>query len=295
MMRKWGLRHPPRRWAISAFMSIVFVCIMLAAMLPAAATDGGIDTEPVGTLPWKITAVDEENATHEESSLGNVVADAARVCLGTDIAIICGGDITGGLPPGEITWGELHGVFTVDRALATASVTIRELRGMLESGLSHITLDDSERIDGIQSSFDGFPQISGFTLYYDASFAPGERVYDIRIGGESLDLDSEAQNLTIAASEFMLGGGYGIPAADNAVASGMTLSGVTAIYIGDGMPEFNPSERRITMRGAFDSNLSAYLPLQILPFIVIVFLVANVSRGRRVKKTDTRENTPWYQ
>ena len=273
---------------ISAFLAVTAVSV-----LPMAAAYGSA-TEPLGSIPWLLTAQGDKNSTVKECSLGSVVADASRIYLGTDIAIICGGDLTGDLPPGDITRDELISVFAQDRVLATATVTINELRLMLESGVSYIKLDETEKIDEELSSFDGFPQISGFALYYDASFPEGERVYDILIDGERVDLYDQERILTIAASKYMLEGGYGYPAANNVIVSDMALSDATARYISDGITGFTTSEKRIHVRGEFSGGLSAYVPIQILPIMILLFLVAYASRNKRKADKEDRKSTPWY-
>jgi len=278
-------------------LTIIILAVLAAAPAVLSTQTASADnttTETVGSLPWKLTAVGEKNSTNEECSLGNLVADAARYYLETDVAIICGGDLAGNLSPGELTKDELIGVFAEDRVLATTSVTVKSLREILETGVSHITLDESEKVDGILSSYDGFPQISGFVFYYDVSSPAGERVYDIKIDGESVDLSDDRRYLTLSAPGYMLEGGYGFPAFDNTALSGVTLSEVTAWYISNGMPGYSRTENRTHIRGAYDGGLAAYVPYQILPFAVILFFIAYTSRSKRGEKTKTRENTPWY-
>ena len=264
-------------------------------MLPAmTASANNSAVEPVGSAPGKLTASGEKDSTNHECSLGNVVADAVRIYHGSDAAIVCGGDLTGDLPIGVITADELKSVFTKDRALATTTVTVKQLREILEIGVSHIILDESEKIDVISSSYDGFPQISGFELYYDASLLPGARVCDIRIGGESVDLDDDLRYLSLSASRYMLEGGYGLSTVYDITVSDMTLYSVTALHIENGAPGYSAAERRIHVKGISAGILEEYIPFQFLPFLVIPFFVAQISRKKHSEDTSKRENVPWY-
>jgi 5'-nucleotidase len=158
--------------------------LFLLAM-PAALAASGNGTELAGTVPRLLTATSDKNARCVECTMGDAVADAVRKYLGADIAIVNGGDLKANLPGGEITWDELRSAFAEDRPLATAIVTVRQLREILEAGVSHIRMNASERIDEPSSVYDGFPQISGFTLYYDASAPVGQRVHRMRGWAES--------------------------------------------------------------------------------------------------------------
>ena len=261
--------------------------IMTAAVLsifvsPAALAAGGNGSEIVGTVPYLLTATGDTNSQNGGCPLGNAVADATRTYLDCDIAIICGGDLVDNLPSGEITWDELRSVFAEDRPLATATITVKQLREILEAGLSHIVLDDKERIDAQASMYEGgYPQISGLTLNYDASAAPGERVRFIAIGDENMKLDDDTTQIKLAATIFMLEGGYGMPAkADTMVPSGKTLVDVMARYISDGMADYRNTGERIHPMGVSNVPLSGVL----IAGVIIVITALSWSRSRRMMK-----------
>ena len=258
---------------------LLHLCIFSNAVLAADSK-----TEIMGVVPRLLSAVSENYAKCHESSLGNAVADAMRIYLESDIAIICGGDITGDLPAGEVTMDGIKNVFTENRALATANVTIHNLRCILEVGLSHITLDESERIDEQLSEFDGFPQISGFILRYDAAAPVGERVCEIRINDEPVDLDNDENTVKLAASKFMFDGGYGLPKVSGALISEMTYSDVMARYVNDGIDDYSRVGSRIRPMGVNDGGLASQFPAIyiIAPVVLIVFF--RVARGKNSNK-----------
>ena len=273
---------------------LVLAALLLFPALPASANSS---TEIVGLVPRVLTATIEHNSRYEECSLGSVAADALRIQLKSDVAIVCGGDLIGNLLPGEATYDEIKNVFLDDRFIATANVTIREFCQILEAGLSHVTIDEADRIDEKLSAYDGFPQISGFVMYYDASALPGERIYDIQIGGKKVDISSESETVTLAATAHMLSGGYGLPEVQNALVSDVTLFSASYQYIiNEGISEYSPSQQRIHMRGADDGGIAAaYLPIGMLLLLCIVFLVAYISnKTKRDKNAKSREYDPWY-
>lgn len=200
-----------------------------------------------------------------------------------------------GLLPGTVTYDEIKNVFTKDSKIAMASLTVKEFRQVLERGLANITLNAFERIDEQLSTYDGFPQISGFKLYYDVSAPPGERVYKILINGENVDLDSETHTLTLGSTVDMLKGEYGHPPVNDIKASELTLSTVMMQYIVNGLSEYSPLERRMQVRGINDGVLSAYMPITIFPILTIVFLVAHFTKSRRETEMEIRKETPWYE
>jgi len=276
---------------------LLFVCVLsLYVSLPTKTVSAGSNAEIVGDVPWLLSAIEDNNAKIYESSLGSAVADAVRISLKSDVAIVCGGELAYGLLPGGITYDEIKSAFTKDSKIAAASLTVKDLRQILERGLANLTLNDSEGVDEKLSAFDGFPQISGFKLYYDVSAPPGKRVYKIVIRGESVDLDSETYTLTLGSTLGMLKGEYGHPPVDDIKESDLTLSEAMLAYIVNGLNEYSPSERRMHMRGINDGGLSAYIPKTIFPVIMIVFLVAHFTKSRREREIEMeiRQEAPWY-
>ena len=260
----------------------IIVFLLTQVVPPAFAADGDA-YEVIGAVSSALSSASRQSAKYGGTAWGNAMADATRAYLESDVAIINGGDLTGYLPPGEITYADLRQVFNEDRALATVSVTVPELCAILEAGVSHIRLDEAERIDAEASAYDGFPQVSGLTLYYDATGPLGSRVREIRIDGVKLDLDDESYSLTLAATSFMLGGGYGLPPVEGAVESGMRLSDVTARFIREGLPAGQWTGSRIRPMGVSESILSGAMPLLYIlaPVLFILAVLVGNSKARK--------------
>lgn len=268
-----------------------WILVPLAAIFLAS----GIETMPAqtgtdiaGTVPQLLAASGSKDARSQECPLGDAVADAVRAALDADIAVVCGGDLINNLLPGEITWDGLRAIFKEDRPLAVAKVTPKTLRGILEVGLSHITLDKTETIDRVASAYDGFPQISGFTLSYDVGAPPGMRVYEVLLNGKPLDLEDDTTILRLAATQHMLGGGYDLPVVSGAENSELTLSGALAEYINNGITEYTPLEMRIYPMGAQDGSLKSLFPIGLVAVAILIIVVGNGQRFKRMYDLNVR-------
>ena len=239
-----------------------------------AASHAWAAAEPLGTVPWLLTATSEEDARYRQCSLGDAVSDAVRAYLGADIAIVNGGDLIGNLQPGEATSADVRGCLRADKTLATARVSGAELLEILEAALSHVTLTARREYDGEASAHDAFPQISGFRLSYDPGAAPGERIS--RLTYQDRPVQPE-DSFLLAATEEMLAGGYGLPAVADYTQSQETLGSVLEQYIRDGMEDYAIPRTRVyamevRTRRAFDRStilmvvaLAAVLALLFLP------------------------------
>ena len=262
---------------------LIFIIILLIAAMPSAvAADGfNLDPEVIGMVPRLLTATSDRNAKVMECALGDAAADAARIYLKSDLAIICGGDFAENLMHGSITRRELESVFTEDRTLATANITIKKLRQILEVGISRIILDEALMTDVEASIYEGFPQISGFVMYYDPTALPGERVYEIRIDSEAIDLDSEEFTVQLAATAFMFEGGYGLPEVDEFTSSDLTLTDVMSLYIKDGMADYTQTGQRMKIMGTMDGTLANKLPSALVIMVVVMIMLARAATSKK--------------
>ena len=102
-----------------------------------------------------------------ETSLGDLCADAFRITLGTDIAVLGGGSIRKDLPAGDIRFDDIFNVFPFNNTTCTAQLTGQQVLDMLEFGVAAYPTD-----------FGGFPQVSGLTFEFDPDIE-SPVVYDI--------------------------------------------------------------------------------------------------------------------
>lgn len=231
-----------RRFIIALFLVMLFVS-------PAASAYSYQDDTVLGTVDSLQQATNDYGCLTGEMELCDTVADAVRSACGTQIAIINGGDILHNLEGGEATWGDILFLFAEDRPLATAEITGADLLKILEYGVSHAVMDPStETLDVEASVFDGFPQISGFSFYYDLSAQAGQRIKHAELPDGSLI--TADMTLTLAATEYMLSGGFGYPPVA-CRSAGVTLAEATAQYFDGGMIH-DPAMKRIICIGVAD-------------------------------------------
>ncbi|NLT40875.1 MAG: hypothetical protein GXX89_10525 [Clostridiales bacterium] len=250
----------------------VLAALALAICFSAALTHAAAEREngPVGTIPWLLTATSEQNALYEECNLGDACADSLRLALNTDLAIVNGGDLTGNLPPGELSREDFESAIRPDLPLAVAEVSVARLRQILESALSHVRLTPDRQYDAENSGHGAFPHISGFTLAYDPGEPAGRRVVWIKYGDERLDLTDTELSFTLAATEYMLGGGYELPAVPGAKTTEYTLRLAMERYIRAGMDDYSRPARRIT---AIGMKITAYQKNTGLIFVAVACIM----------------------
>jgi 5'-nucleotidase len=135
-----------------------------------------------------------------ETNLGDLVADAFRADVGADVAIVNSGGIRGDriYPPGPLTRRTLLAIHPFGNVVCEVAVTGRVLLQALNSGVSKLPAAAGQ-----------FPQVSGLTMQVDPRGPPGDRVRDVRVNGQPLDLD---KTYRVALPDFVLKGGddYGM-------------------------------------------------------------------------------------
>lgn len=132
---------------------------------------------------------------HNESELGDLVADALRERVHSDIAIMNGGGIRTNLPVGDVTKGDIIAMFPFGNVLKEVEIPGKTVREMLEHSVS-----------AYPEPMGGFLQVSGLKFTFDPSKPIGERVGAIYVNNMPLD---ENKIYTMAAADFLLAGGDG--------------------------------------------------------------------------------------
>ena len=130
-----------------------------------------------------------DNLRSGETNLGDLIADILLRFSEADIAVMNGGGIRAGIDEGPITVEEIMTVLPFGNQLATVGISGEVLMEMLEFMAS------LPRPDG------GFLQVAGASLTIT-----GDRVSDVKVGGESLSRD---ETYKLALPEFLLTGGNG--------------------------------------------------------------------------------------
>ncbi|MBB6284719.1 bifunctional metallophosphatase/5'-nucleotidase [Geobacillus subterraneus] len=144
----------------------------------------------VGTAAETIT--DEQNASGE-SALGNLIADAQRAAMKTDVAFMNPGGIRADIEQGEVTWGELYNVQPFNNQLVKMTLTGAQIRQLLNQQW--------------QPTQTRMLQISGLRYTWSASRPTGNKVVDIQLpDGTPLNPDGE---YTVTVNSFLADGGDG--------------------------------------------------------------------------------------
>jgi 5'-nucleotidase len=145
---------------------------------------GGLTS--VGTTKYLLEGV-EPAVRGRETALGNLLADAAREQMQTDIAILNGGSIriNDNIPPGPITNYDMEGIFYFSNSLVAFPVTGRQLLEMLNNSVSRVDAGDGR-----------FLQVSGVTFEY----GPDVKAEDVRVDRKPLELDA---TYSVATTDFM--------------------------------------------------------------------------------------------
>lgn len=146
-----------------------------------------------------------------ETNLGDLCTDALRIAAGADIAVMNGGGIRKDIPKGDITYGDIIGVFPFGNYMCVVEATGQQIMDALEWGARAIPGENG-----------GFLHISGGSYEVDASIPDPciedengmmtgidgrRRVGNVMIGGEAVDPE---RLYTVAGIDYVLlenGGG----------------------------------------------------------------------------------------
>ncbi|MDO5301809.1 MAG: 5'-nucleotidase C-terminal domain-containing protein [Tissierellia bacterium] len=185
-----------------------------------------------------VTAVEldgvRENVRTGETNLGNLVTDAMLKVAAADIAITNGGGIRDSIDVGDITMNEVLTSFPFTNYPVALEVTGQDILDALEYGV-----DQAPEVVG------KFPHVAGATFQYDEKQEAGNRVFNVKIGGEDLDLK---KTYTLVTNDFMsIGGdGYEMFKGKTKLAEYPLMSEVLAQYIEEKSPIAPEVEGRIT-------------------------------------------------
>ncbi|MGX1902552.1 5'-nucleotidase C-terminal domain-containing protein [Thermolongibacillus altinsuensis] len=180
---------------------------------------------------------ERENVRTKETNLGNLIADAMRSALNTDVALTNGGGIRASIPKGDVTRNHVLTTLPFANTLVKLSITGADLKKALEHGV---------RLYPEQNG--GFPHVSGIRFTFDATKPAGERITNVEINGQPLD---ETKTYTLATNDFLAKGGDGYTMFTNGTIefdSGELLSSIVISYLQNNKPIPNV-EGRITVIG----------------------------------------------
>ncbi|UWP99282.1 bifunctional metallophosphatase/5'-nucleotidase [Aliiroseovarius crassostreae] len=223
--------------------------IMDGAVSEDAATKARIAeaAKPLDEIRNKVVASSAEAIDGErgscrakECAMGNIIADAMLDRVkdqGIEIAIQNGGGIRASIDAGDVTMGEVLTVLPFQNTLSTFQVDGATIVAALENGVSQH-----------EEGAGRFPQVAGMSFAFDVSKPAGERVSDVMVGGQPIDL---AKLYGVVSNNYVRNGGDGYKMfrdAQNAYDFGPDLADVTAEYMARMAPVTPMLDGRITQK-----------------------------------------------
>ena len=154
-----------------------------------------------------------------ETNLGNLIADVMLKSTGANIALANGGGIRASIPKGEIKVNDIVTSFPFTNTLAVVEVTGAEVIQALEIGVNKYPEEAGH-----------FPHVAGITYSFDPGKPVGERIIEVLVAGEALDLEARYKLVT---NDFIAAGGDGYTMFEGKsfVGEGGLLSDVLIEYV----------------------------------------------------------------
>ncbi|MEG0388499.1 MAG: 5'-nucleotidase C-terminal domain-containing protein [Niameybacter sp.] len=148
----------------------------------------------VGTTAVKLVG-DREVVRTGESNLGQLATNAMLDLTGAQVAITNGGGIRASIEAGNITMNDMVTVFPFGNTIMVKEMKGSDILAALEYG-----------VDYYPEQKGAFPHTAGITFTLNAYKEVGNRVSDVKVAGEALELD---KMYTVATNDFMAAGGDG--------------------------------------------------------------------------------------
>lgn len=136
-----------------------------------------------------------EHVRKGETNLGNLLTDAMLDIGDADVALANGGGIRDSIDEGDITVNEVIQAFPFENYLVVIEVTGQDIKDALELGT-----DAYPELKG------AFPHVAGMTYEIDPDREIGDRIVNIKVDGEALELDKTYE---LATNNFLRDGGDG--------------------------------------------------------------------------------------
>lgn len=185
--------------------------------------------EQLGTTQNEMDG-ERDSVRHQETNLGNFICDVMRKFAKTDIALFNGGGIRASIPRGPIRLRDLLKAFPFRNTLVTGTLTGKQLKEALQTGLKH------------QNASGSFLHVSG--LRYRAKDGILQAV---TVNGAHV---SDANRYRVASNNFLFGGGDYLDVltqAENITDTGTPVDELMAKYIRAHPVVYAKKENRIIL------------------------------------------------
>lgn len=138
---------------------------------------------------------ERESVRTGQTNLGQLACAAMQQLTNADMVLTNGGGIRASIPAGDITMNDLVTVFPYGNIVVVKELTGQEIKDALELGVSEYPNQKG-----------AFPHTAGITFTLNAYKEAGNRINDVKIGGEALDL---SKTYKVATNDFVASGGDG--------------------------------------------------------------------------------------
>lgn len=128
-----------------------------------------------------------------ESNLGQLATEAMLDLTGADVALTNGGGIRASIEAGNITMRDMVTVFPYGNTIMVKEILGSDLKAALEHGTSDYPNEKG-----------AFPHTAGLTYTLNTYKEAGNRVSDLKVNGEAIDLN---KMYTVATNDFVAAGG----------------------------------------------------------------------------------------
>jgi 5'-nucleotidase len=141
------------------------------------------------------TRLESPRESGVDTSLGNLIADAQRSAMGTQIAFMNPGGIRAPIDAGEITYGDLFNVQPFGNSLVKMDLTGAQILTLLNQQWQ-------PQQDGTTTV--RILQVSGISYTYNDTRPLGDRIVSAQVGGQPLN---PAATYTVTVNSFLADGG----------------------------------------------------------------------------------------
>ncbi len=177
--------------------------------------------QPVGQTQTALNSRTDAVRT-QETTMGNLIADALRAALQADVALTNGGGIRGNRlydAGSTLTRRDIRQELPFGSVGVLLTLSGADLMAALENGVSQV-----------EAKAGRFPQVSGLHFVYNPDKPVGSRVVAVQVGGKALD---PTATYRVATNDYMLQGGDGYSSLSKGKAlvdaSGGTLMATTVM------------------------------------------------------------------
>ncbi|MDC7127094.1 MAG: 5'-nucleotidase C-terminal domain-containing protein, partial [Spirochaetales bacterium] len=151
-----------------------------------------VTTQVIGYTPEDLDG-ERIHVRTGKTNLGTLIADSMRIESGADLSLINGGGIRDSIKAGNITKGQILQVLPFGNTLRVTEVSGKIIKETLEHGVMNLPQPAGR-----------YPHVSGVTFDVDIEQAVGQRISNIKIDGQAIDMEKIYKLATI---DFLILGG----------------------------------------------------------------------------------------